>query len=470
MQLEQSNPSPPVTLQQAPAVTPPNRTVTLGIEGMTCSLCVGHVEQALRSVAGVTEVDVNFATERATVEIDPVRVEVEALTEAVRDAGYRAIPPTSAQSSQTEPSSPSSPSSPVGLERGTELERLRKDLKFALWLSLPLLVLGMSHGSIPGADELGGRLLQFALASGVIFGPGARFFVHAWRGVRHRSADMNTLVALGAGAAYLYSTVGVLAPQLFPHADHGARPHIYFEAAGAILTFVLIGKWLETRAKKHLGDAVQALLSLAPKTATKLSGSDEIQVAVADLTVGDLVRVRPGESVPVDAVVTLGYSSVDESMLTGESLPVDKSPADLVFGGTLNQDGALTVRVARTGADTALASIVRAVEEAQGSKAPIARLADRVSAIFVPIVLAIATLSFVIWWWVDPTSSGVAVAIERFVAVLVISCPCALGLATPAAVAVGTGRGAELGILLKGELRWKPLRRWTRFLSTRRAR
>jgi Cu+-exporting ATPase len=261
---------------------------------------------------------------------------------------------------------------------------------------------------------------------------------------------MNTLVALGSGAAYLYSAVGVLAPDLFPHAAHGLKPHIYFEATGAILSFLLVGKWLEARAKKRLGDAVTALLALQPKTATRIDGSREFQVPVSALLPGDQVRVRPGQNIPIDGVVDFGHSSVDESMLTGESRSVDKAPGKPVYGGTLNQDGMITLRVTRVGHETALASIVAAVEEAQGSKAPIAQLADVVSGIFVPVVLVIATLSAVAWYVIDPSATGLATAVERFVAVLVIACPCALGLATPAAVAVGTGRGAQLGILLKG--------------------
>lgn len=332
----------------------------------------------------------------------------------------------------------------------SELSILERDVRHALFLSVPLLVLGMSHGFIPGADSSIGRALQFLLASAVVFGPGARFFRLAWGAARHKVADMNTLVALGSGAAYLYSAVGVLAPDLFPHSDHGLKPHIYFEATGAILSFLLVGKWLETRAKKRLSDAVTALLALQPKTATKTEDGQEFEIPVSTLMPGDQVRVRPGQNIPIDGLVDFGHSSVDESMLTGESRAVDKAPGDAVYGGTLNQDGMITLRVTRVGNETALASIVAAVEEAQGSKAPIAQLADVVSGIFVPVVLVIATLSAVIWFALDPSSTGLATAIERFVAVLVIACPCALGLATPAAVAVGTGRGAQLGILLKG--------------------
>ncbi|MGN6106104.1 MAG: copper-translocating P-type ATPase, partial [Kofleriaceae bacterium] len=293
--------------------------------------------------------------------------------------------------------------------------------------------------------------LQLALATPVMFGPGRRFLRLAWAALRHRTADMNTLVSIGALAAWGYSTFALLVPRAFPHAEHGVLPHLYFEAAAAIVTFVLLGKLLETRARKRLSDAVRGLIALVPRTARVVTrDGTERDVGVEALAVGDLVLVRPGERIPTDGEVMRGTSAVDESMLTGESLPVDKQPGAPVFGGTLNQSGALTFRVTRTGGDTALARIVEAVEQAQGSRAPIARLADVVSAYFVPIVIGIATVALVAWFAIDPGTGGLAVAVERFVAVLVIACPCALGLATPAAVAVGTGRGAELGILVKG--------------------
>ncbi|HTN82139.1 MAG TPA: heavy metal translocating P-type ATPase, partial [Sorangium sp.] len=337
-------------------------------------------------------------------------------------------------------------------DEGLDGERraLRRDLAISLALSVPLLILGMSHGRIPGADGAIGRLVQLALATAVVAGPGRRFFRLAWAALRHRAADMNTLVALGTGAAWGYSAVAVLAPQLFPHAEHGARPHVYFEAAGAIISFVLLGKLLETRARKRLTDAVRGLVALQPRTARRLRGDLEEEIPAAELSPGDLVRVRPGERMPSDGEVVSGASAVDESMLTGEGLPVDKGAGAAVFGGTLNQSGQLTVRITKTGAGTALARIVEAVEQAQGSKAPIARLADTVSGVFVPVVLGIAAVAFVAWAAADPSAAGLAAAVERFVAVLVIACPCALGLATPAAVAVGTGRGAELGVLVKG--------------------
>ncbi|WP_437811905.1 heavy metal translocating P-type ATPase [Sorangium sp. So ce1078] len=424
------------------------RRVDLPVEGMTCAACVRRVERALLATGGVRDAKVNLVTRTATVTFDPAAAPPGALVAAIERAGY---------------SVPERPAAPAGAavapasradaaEASLDGERrvLLRDLAIALALSVPLIVLGMSHGRIPGADSAGGRLLQLALATAVIAGPGRRFFRLAWAALRHRAADMNTLVALGTGAAWVYSAIAVVAPQLFPHAEHGARPHVYFEAAGAIISFVLLGKLLETRARKRLTDAVRGLVALQPRTARRLRGDLEEEIPAADLAPGDLVRVRPGERLPSDGEVVSGASAVDESMLTGESLPVDKGAGAPVFGGTLNQSGQLTVRITRTGAGTALARIVEAVEQAQGSRAPIARLADTVSGVFVPVVLGIAAVAFAAWLIADPSAAGLAAAVERFVAVLVIACPCALGLATPAAVAVGTGRGAELGVLVKG--------------------
>ncbi|MDC0684472.1 heavy metal translocating P-type ATPase [Sorangium atrum] len=422
--------------------------IDLPVEGMTCAACVRRIERALLAVPGVSDAKVNLVTRTATVTFDPSAASTKTLVAAIESAGY-SLPESSAA-----PGRPTvAPADrAAAAEESLDGERrvLSRDFVISLVLSVPLLVLGMSHGRIPGADGTIGRFVQLALATAVVVGPGRRFFRLAWVALRHRAADMNTLVALGTGAAWVYSAIAVVAPQLFPHAEHGMRPHVYFEAVGAIISFVLLGKLLETRACKRLTDAVRGLVALQPRTARRLRGDVEEEIPAADLWPGDIVRVRPGQRMPSDGEVVSGTSAIDESMLTGESLPIDKSTGAPVFGGTLNQSGQLTVRITKTGADTALAHIVEAVEQAQGSKAPIARLADTVSAIFVPVVLGIATLAFVVWVAMDPSAAGFAAAVERFVAVLVIACPCALGLATPAAVAVGTGRGAELGVLVKG--------------------
>ena len=440
-----------------PGVTPPGQKIDLPVRGMTCAACVRRIEKAVTRLEGVREASVNLVSNRATVTYDPAATDPTAIAQAIRGAGYEV--PSHRGAEATGASDRTATEERAARARQAEDEEqqvLRRDLAVSAALSIPLLFVAMSHGAIPALAGPGGRLLQFALATPVVFGPGRRFFRLAWAALRHGAADMNTLVSIGAGAAWLYSTAALflpgLYPGLFPHASHGVLPHLYFEAAAAILTFVALGKMLEARARRRLSDAVRGLVALSPKTARRLvPGRDvEEEVPAEDIRVGDLLVVRPGERIPTDGDVTRGASAVDESMLTGESMPVDKAPGAAVFGGTLNQTGMLVLQAGKVGKDTALARIVRAVEEAQGSRAPIARLADRVSGVFVPIVLGIAALTFGIWLALDPSTAGLATAIERFVAVLVIACPCALGLATPAAVAVGTGRGAELGVLVKG--------------------
>jgi Cu+-exporting ATPase len=390
--------------------------VELPIEGMTCATCVSRVERALSETPGVERASVNLVTKRASVRFDPERATRDAMSRAIEDAGYRVGVPQKADEPDHE-----------ARDRG-------RDAAVAAALAVPLLALGMAH--VEGAVA---AWMQLALATALLVGPGRAFFVLAVKAARHAAADMNTLVALGAGAAWIYSTANVL------FVRHHA--HVYFEAAGAIVAFVLLGRFLEARARHRLGDAVRGLVSMQPATARVLRGENEVETIVSALEVGDRVRVRPGERLPADGEVERGAASIDESMLTGESAPIEKIAGARVFGGTLDRDGELVVRVTRPEKDSALARIVRALEEAQGSKAPIARLADRVSGVFVIVVLVIATATLATWLAVG---AGLPIALERFVAVLVIACPCALGLATPAAIAVGTGRGAELGVLVKG--------------------
>ncbi|MFZ5894708.1 MAG: heavy metal translocating P-type ATPase [Myxococcota bacterium] len=429
---------------EVPPTAAPGAPVELRIDGMTCAACVRRVEKALRAVPGADDVSVNLVTHRAQIRSNG-SVELPALVAAVKKAGYDAEPLQHAHSAT------SLRADQIAQREDLEQRAIRKDLIVAAVLAVPLLVLAMSHGAIPGSETTVGRWLHFALATPIVFGPGRRFLRLAWAAAKHRSADMNTLVSMGVLSAWVYSTVALLFPGLFPHGAHGVLPHLYFEATAAILCFVLLGKLLETRARKRLSDAVSALVQLVPNTAHRLrSNGEEDEVPVDALLLGDRVIVRPGERIPTDGRVVEGQSAIDESMLTGESLPVDKAEGASVYAGTLNQSGSVTFEVTRTGGDTALAHIVEAVEQAQGSRAPIARLADVVSGYFVPVVIAIATVAMMAWFSVDPTAHGFAVAVERFVAVLMIACPCALGLATPAAVAVGTGRGAELGILVKG--------------------
>lgn len=435
----------PLTLDKQP--TDETSRLDLLVEGMTCAACVRRIERALQATEGIQEAKVNLVTRTATVSFNPRTASRAIVVEAIQKAGYD-VPRDSPVDDKRVALAERARAAEENLDQ--ERRSLWRNFIIAATITVPLLVLGMSHGRIAEADGPIGRHVQLILATLVIFGPGRKFFRLAWNALRHRSADMNTLVSLGTGAAWLYSAVAVLAPNLFPHVEHGARPHLYFEAAGAIITFVLLGKILETRARTRLTDAVRGLVSLQPQTARRLRDQSEEEVATTQLEPGDLVRVRPGERIPSDGEVVSGDSAVDESMLTGESVPIDKAPGATVFGGTLNQSGQVLVRITKTGSETALSQIVQAVEEAQGSKAPIARLADTVSGVFVPVVLVLATIAFAAWFFIDPTAMGFSVAIERFVAVLVIACPCALGLATPAAVAVGTGRGAELGLLVKG--------------------
>ncbi|WP_437987359.1 heavy metal translocating P-type ATPase [Sorangium sp. So ce117] len=483
----------PTSAKAAPAAQ--GARTELPVQGMTCAACVRRVEKALRAAPGVQDAAVNLVTRRATITYDAQATTPAALASAIVEAGYEVpeVPPAASvpeaapitglaaalqadgipaspaiagvHADSTAPERPAARADappqrpqPSAADRAAAMDAaeqkeqrtLRRDVAIAALLTAPLLAVAMSHGAIPALEGASARWLSLALATIVVFGPGRRFFRLAWSALRHRAADMNTLVSLGTGAAWLYSTAAVAAPGLFPHAEHGHAPPVYFEAAAAIVTFVLLGKLLETRARKRLADAVRGLVALQPKTARRVRGDAEDEVPASSLAPGDLVRVRPGERIATDGEVVDGASAVDEAMLTGESMPVDKTAGSAVLGGTLNQSGALVFRVTKTGADTALARIVEAVEQAQGSRAPIARLADVVSGVFVPVVLGVASLAFAAWLAIDPTAAGLATAVERFVAVLVIACPCALGLATPAAVAVGTGRGAELGVLVKG--------------------
>ena len=428
------------------------QTIELDVLGMTCAACVRRIEKALGKVDGVAAASVNLVTHRASVQYDSARVEPSALTRAIIDAGYLVaeLDRAELEGRRAEAGAsrrPSSKARAAALARAEadEQRSIRRDFIRAAQLTIPALLIAMSHGLVPLLDRPWTRYVQFALITPVVFGPGRRFLRLALAALRHRTSDMNTLISLGVLASYGYSALALFAPRLFPHTKHGATPHVYFEAAGAIVMFVLLGKWLEARARKRLSETVQGLMSLTPRTAQRLRGQSLEEAALDALAVGDLLLVRPGERIPLDGVVCDGSSAVDESLLSGESLPVDKHVGSRVYAGTLNQSGALSVRVTKTEESTALAGIIEAVEQAQGSRAPIAQLADVVSSYFVPAVLAIAALTFALW-----LSSGLAEAIERAVAVLVIACPCALGLATPAAVAVATGRGAELGVLVKG--------------------
>ncbi len=409
-------------------------TIDLPVLGMTCAACVRRVEKAALAVPGVARADVNLPLSRARLVFDADAVSIRRAAEAIRKAGYDVPADALEESPRAE-----ARLAAIARAHRDETAGLKRDAILAIAATVPLLAIAMAHGAITGT---GAVIAQLALGTLVVLGPGSRYQRAGWRAALHGSPDMNTLIALGSGAAWLSSTI-VAARWLAGPRMHA--PQLYFEAGAAIVAFVMIGKLLEARARSQLADAVRGLISLAPTTARKQA--DDAIVDAGSLVPGDVIVVRPGERLPADGTVIEGRSAVDEAMLTGEGMPVDKTEGAPVYAGTLNHHGALVVRVARSGGDTSLARIAHAVEDAQGSKAPIARLADRVSAVFVPIVLAIATLTAAGWLVVGDAT--IAIAIERMVAVLVIACPCALGLATPAAVAVGTARGAQLGVLFR---------------------
>jgi len=416
----------------------------LAITGMTCASCVATVETALRSVEGVKSADVNLATERATVRIDAARADVPALVKAVQQAGYGALPMSEDQRER------------AAMEdreralRRAQVESLRRRLIVASVLAALVMVLSMSDLIFTELREAAWRpYVMLLLALPVQLWAAFPFYANAWSAARHRTTNMNTLIVVGTTAAFGISVVATLLPRVFM--DAGLEPHqyLYYETATAIVALVLVGRYLEARARAHTSDAIRALLALGAKTArVRRAGGVEEDVPIERLAVGDIVIVRPGEAIATDGLVVAGSSAVDESMLTGESIPVSKQAGDEVTGGTMNGTGALRFRATRIGADTVLAQIVRMVEEAQGSKAPIQRLVDRVASIFVPVVIAVATLSALAWLLLGP-EPRLARAITVFVAVLIIACPCALGLATPTAIMVGTGRGASRGILIK---------------------
>jgi Cu+-exporting ATPase len=425
----------------------------LAVSGMTCAACASRVEKSLTRAPGVRSAGVNLATERATVDYDQSATGVDALIEAVKSAGY------GARDSSNRGLSAEAASVAEAAEaraRHEEYARLKRKFWIAALLSLPVLVIAMSHGRTRFLDFPGATWVELLLTTPVVVYCGAQFYRGAWAAFRHRAADMNTLIAIGTGAAYVYSVVATIWPGAFarpmPMGSAGGTPMapVYFEAAGVIIALVLLGRMLESRAKGRTSEAIQQLMKLQAKTARVVRNGREIEVEIDAVVPGDIVQVKPGERIPVDGVVTEGQSSVDESMLTGESLPAEKTPGDEVFGATMNATGAFQFEATRVGRDTTLQQIVRMVEQAQGSKAPIARMADVISGIFTPVVLCIAIATFAAWFVFAPVELRFTMALVNFVSVLIIACPCALGLATPTAIMVGTGRGAEEGVLIKG--------------------
>ena len=480
------------------------RTVTLPITGMTCANCVGTIERGLRKLDGVEVANVNLASERASIEFDPARLAPQALVERIRRAGYdvalgdatlalarvgdsvdaqrleRALQaregvesagvnlsaetlhvryiPTLISQADLRAAVRAAGFEPLETDgdlvdveqkaRQEEIDRQRRLLLLGLSLTVPLFLMGMGRdlGMVPHDLAHAGwyNWVMFALATPVQFVVGAQYYVGAFKALRNGSANMDVLIAMGSSAAYVYS-LAILFGLIVGH--------LYFETAAVIITLILLGKFLEARARGRTSEAIRRLLGLQAKTARVERQGVEQDVPVDEVQRGDIVLVRPGERIPVDGTVIEGRTAVDESMITGESLPVEKAPGDEVIGATLNKMGAIRFEATRVGKDTALAQIVRLVQEAQGSKAPIQRLADRVSAVFVPAVIGLALLTFAGWMFLAPPPTGETSAFTRalinMVAVLVIACPCALGLATPTAVMVGTGKGATLGILFR---------------------
>ncbi|MGQ7280678.1 heavy metal translocating P-type ATPase [Brevibacillus thermoruber] len=409
----------------------------LSITGMTCAACAARIEKGLRKLPGVLEANVNLALETATVEYDAGQVGVNDLIRQVEKLGYQAA----AKGDQTDAETVD--------RRAEEIDRQTGKFLFSLILSLPLLWAMVGHFSFTSFIWLPEMFMnpwvQLALATPVQFVVGRQFYVGAYKALRNGSANMDVLVALGTSAAYFYSLY--LAIRSIGSGAH--MTELYFETSAVLITLILLGKLFEAKAKGRSSQAIRKLMGLKAKTAVVVRDGEELTIPVEDVRPGDIVHVKPGEKVPVDGIVLEGQSAVDESMLTGESVPVDKAAGDAVIGATLNKNGFLKVRATKVGKETALAQIIRVVEEAQGSKAPIQRLADSISGIFVPVVVGIALVTFAVWYLLV-TPGDFASALEKGIAVLVIACPCALGLATPTSIMAGSGRAAELGILFKG--------------------
>jgi Cu+-exporting ATPase len=442
--------------------------VTIPVSGMTCAACSARIQRTLSRTPGVSEANVNLMLKNAVVEFDPATVSPEQLVETIRETGYGAelaSPDRTAFEEQE------------AQDRAQEEEfrelRLKAGVSFvaaliAMLFSMPLMEIGMhaggldlferwmmplSHGLVAlapwlyriDANLLRGSLLVLTL--GVMLWAGRHFYTRAWAAFRHHSADMNTLIAVGTGAAFVYSLVATVAPGVF--LSRGLAPDVYYEAVVFIIALILVGNAFEARAKRQTSAALRALADLQPKSARVLREGGEVELSIEEVVHGDVILVRPGERIPVDGEIVSGASAVDESMLTGESLPVEKKAGDAVIGGTINRTGAFRYRATNLGADSVLSQIVKLMRDAQGSRAPIQRLADRISGVFVPVVMSLAVLTFVVWFVAVQTAPLIP-AFAAAVAVLIIACPCAMGLAVPTAVMVSTGRGAQLGVLIKG--------------------
>lgn len=414
---------------------------TLPVKGMSCAACVSRVQKALEALDGVLSVSVNLATERASVEYLPGQVGMRDFRRAVKDAGYELLQVEQGEDMVEKEKR----------EREAHYRRLKGKLLAGVALTIPVFILvfweRLGLSALLHIPRQSNFFIQFLLETPVQFWIGWQFYSGAVAAARHRTTNMNTLIAVGTSAAYIYSLTATFYPRIFEIKGYSA--HVYFDTAAAIIVLILLGRLLEARAKGHTSEAIKKLMGLQPKTARIVRNGSEADVPVEEVEIGDIVVVRPGEKIPVDGVVREGYSSVDESMVTGESIPVEKKRGDAVIGATINKTGSFRFEAAKVGRDTMLAQIINMVQEAQGSKPPIARLADRIASIFVPSVMAIAAATFSIWFIFGP-EPAFTYAVLNFIAVLIIACPCALGLATPTSIMVGTGKGAENGILIRG--------------------
>ncbi|MET4108049.1 heavy metal translocating P-type ATPase [Hymenobacter sp. UYP22] len=442
----QSSNSSQLPIPEPAATSEATRTDILNIEGMTCASCSNFVERALSRTPGVQRATVNLASEKATIDYLPSQIDRSGLKAAVEQAGYTVHEPVTA------------PAASAPLVKDEELEErkaqayahLQRRFQVAVGLALVIMPLSMLMLWPNLLSRISTPLLNYVLlllTLPVLLYSGREFYVAAWKNLRHGTASMDTLIAVGTGAAFLYSLAATVAPRFFMR--QGLMPEVYYDTTATIIALILLGKVLESRAKHQTSAAIKALVGLQAKTARVLRNGQEVDVPIEQVQLGDEVLVRPGEKVATDGIILSGQSSLDEAMLTGESLPVEKRAGDVVFGATLNKTGAFLFRVTKVGADTVLAQIVRLVEEAQGSRAPIQRLADKVSAVFVPVVILVAISTFAVWFALAEPGQRLPLALVNFVAVLIIACPCALGLATPTAIMVGTGRGAEQGVLIR---------------------
>lgn len=418
--------------------------ISLPVEGMTCASCVARVEKVISNFKDLENVVVNLATEKVSFSADKNKVNFDALAKQVQDAGYK-LDISGLDKTKIDDWT----NSKTAYKNSYE-ENLRKDLIFSLIFTAPVFALSM--GSMfelfwkifPLNIEQLNKLLLL-LTTPVIFIPGKRFFSSFWKNSKQFTADMNSLVAIGTGSAYLFSVAITLFPEFFINQQNS---HIYFDTSAVIITLIILGKWLEHRAKSRTGEAVSKLIELRPSKAIVLIDGKEQLKNIEDLIPGDIVLIKPGEKLPADGVIIKGHSSLDESMITGESLPVDKNEGSYVIGGTINKTGSFEFRVSKTGSESMLGQIIKLVEDAQGSKAPIQKLADKIASVFVPVVIGIAIISFITWMFVEGLN-GFNIALINFISVLIIACPCALGLATPTALIVGMGNGARKGILIK---------------------